>query len=150
MTTQPIRPAAARKETPHSVVLPLATEDAWLVFHDPEDLTGDDYKAVVDKITGTADQLENRVLGVGVSFTEGMTCVLIKDWHIPYTPKGTNYQPGQVPLPAADPFVFGKLRIKDYRTALDLAAPLVRHLTPRDATPDDAGVPGSPTSPVGG
>lgn len=137
---------------------PLTTEGAWVVFDDPEDITGNDYKRAVNAIRATAEEAGNleestRALGLSLDFLDGIAIMAIAEWHIPYTPKGLDpqqYAPGAIPIPATNPTLLGALKLRDYRTIIGLVTPLARQLGGREVTPDDAGVPGTPTPPAGG
>jgi hypothetical protein len=142
----------------------------WVVFHDPEEVTGRHHRRVIAamKFDVTAEDLSSgdagaaqmvaqlgksgKVMSMGMDYVYGMTCMLIAEWDIPYTPIGTGYIPHQLPLPCDDPGALESLRYKDYRAIIDMASPLVsqiEQLGGGPATPDDAGVPGSPTAPAG-
>lgn len=146
--TPPSAPAPGEK-----VNLPSG---GWITFHDPEYLTGDDYRQVVGAVRANAadmNEQSQRGLAMTMDFVHGAMCMLIATWHIPYTPKDTDYPPGQVPIPAKDPAVLGRLKFQDYNRVMRVAGPLVQPLLDAmnaDGSPDQADVPGSPTVPAGG
>jgi hypothetical protein len=123
-----------------------------VVLRDPEDLTGDDHRRVVAAIRGvTANGVESgRELAAVMDLVYGTACMLVESWDIPYEP-GRPRQPatGPWPLPCDDPAILGKLKIADYRTLIDKVGPAAAVLFPPEDTPDDAGVPGTPTPPAG-
>lgn len=116
-------------------------------FVDPDDLTGDDHRRIVAGITG---DLEHQQLGMAMDVVYGTAAMLIESWVIPYAPKGTSYAAGSVPIPSQDFGSLGKLRLRDYHTIISAVGPVANLLFPREASPDQAGVPGSPTRPAGG
>jgi hypothetical protein len=124
---------------------------ATVTLSDPEDLTGDDFKALA-KFAGRAvkpgvDGAEAEIdVSAGLDAVDLIACMLIEAWHIPYKPgrrRETADEPW--PLPRDNPALLGKLSGRDYRALLELVVPAVNLLIPGQSTPDDADKPGSPT-----
>jgi hypothetical protein len=127
----------------------LPSEGGWVEFWDAEDLTGADHRRALDHVRG--DPGEPRV-AMATDLLYSYACILIRAWHIPYTPKGTDYVPGTFPIPDKDASLLERLRLTDYSAIMMTISPAMRLLTGVGVTvtPDDAGVPGTPTSPSGG
>lgn len=141
-----------------------------VTFLDPEDLTGADYRRAVTNLSATMAKVlpdgktiestddimavvadNPAALSAGLDAADGTAVMLIEAWDIPYTPRGTSHAPHEVPIPADDASVLQSLRLRDYQAILAAVAPATSVLFGDSApTPDDAGKPGSPTSPVGG
>lgn len=102
-------------------------------FGDPEELTGKDYKAVIDAIR--SDDATRLSQGFDAAF--GVACLLITAWEIPGKP-GYN-------LPRQDPRQLDNLKLPQYRQIMAHVAPAVSLLFGDDNDPDDAATPGSPT-----
>ncbi len=129
---------------PEEITLP-SDNTGWVKFHDPMDLTGEDHQRAM-KTVNRDDSDITQSMSVVYSIAEA----LIKAWHIPYSPKGSGYAAGTVPIPEARPGILAKLRMVDYSQILIVAAPVAKLLNgAADADVDDAGVPGSPTVPSG-
>lgn len=142
--TQPLPPTDA--EMPRELDLPSG---GHVTFVDPEDLTGDDQRRVIAGVK--ADMAQGIQLGMAMDFLTGTACMLIESWTIPYK-AGAPREPADEPwpLPSTNPAVLGKLKLRDYRAIQDAVEPAVRLLFPRQASPDDAGKPGTPTPPANG
>lgn len=107
----------------------------WAVLRDPLELRGADRRAVQRAI-----QDPDRKIASALDVTDGTICMLVESWFLPYLPGA--------PLPKDNPDVLGKLTIPD-QTALENAIdPALKVLFPREASVDDAGVPGTPTRPA--
>ena len=115
-------------------------------FHDPEDMTGEDHRRIVDTVRDDAGSISQ-----AMDTAYATACLLVQTWDIPYTPKGTAYDPHQVPTPAEGGFdLLGKLRLRDYHAIISGIGPAVRMLFPKDSSPDQAATPGTPTGPANG
>lgn len=129
---------------------------ATVTLSDPEDLTGNDFKALA-KFAGAAVKLgpdgdtDNATIDMsaGLDTIDLIATMMIEAWDVPYKPgkPRERREDGDEPwpLPRTDPALLGLLSGKDYRKLLELVAPAVSVLVPGDATPDDAEKPGSPT-----
>jgi hypothetical protein len=124
-------------------------DDGWVEFHDPRDLTGEDHQRAMAGVAGDPDDPASSRVSMAMDVVYGLAEAMVKAWHIPYVPKGTTYEPGDVPIPEKVPGVLRKLRMTDYAAVLAAVAPAARLLNPR-ASVDQAGTPGSPTVPSGG
>jgi hypothetical protein len=111
---------------------------AVVVFKDPEDLTGDEFKKIMSGIQGDPTEEANLARN-GMDLMSGVACVLIESWNVPYLP-------GLLP-PSREPSHLGKLKLKDYKAVLDVAGRAVAVIMPSESGIDEAGVPGSPTEP---
>jgi len=136
---------------------PLSTFDQNLTlpsggtvrFMDPDDLTGNDMKKALSFVT--PDQAGATTVSIGTAFTaaEQMVCLLVEEWSIPYRPgKPKEASDDPWPLPTTDATLVGQLSRRDYLALLNAIEPAMRVLAPGPVTPDDAGVPGSPTGPA--
>lgn len=120
----------------------------WVEFDDPDHLAGEDQRRLVSTLDDAPETGAGYVAALDTA--QGIACLLIQSWHIPYTPRGTDYPAGEVPVPSNDWPLLGKLRLSDYNAILTHIRPVARLLFPAAPTPDQATVPGSPTVPTGG
>lgn len=134
----------ATRIIPEKIVLP-SDPAGWVEFYDPRDLTGRDHQKAMESIK---DEDGRVAMAMGVLFS--LAEVLIKSWHIPYTPKGSGYEAGQVPTPEQVPGVLASLRMDDYAAIIGVATPVAALLNGGTVSVDDADTPGSPTVPSGG
>lgn len=107
----------------------------WVVLRDPLELRGKDRRAVQRAILDP-----NRKVAAALDLTDGTICMLVESWSLPYLPGA--------PVPRADPSVLDSLTIPDQMALEAAVEPALKVLFPREATIDDAGVPGSPTQPA--
>jgi hypothetical protein len=135
----------ATRIIPEKITLP-SDPAGWVEFYDPRDLTGRDHQKAMESVKDGESQVA-MAMGVLYSLAEA----LVKSWHIPYTPKGSGYEAGQVPIPEHAPGVLASLRMDDYSAIIGIAAPVASLLNGGGGVNvDDADTPGSPTVPSGG
>jgi hypothetical protein len=132
------------KKIPESIVLPSG---GTVTFHNPEDLTGNDHRAIMSTIEGDPSTPK---VSMAMDMIYGAACALIESWDIPYTPKGTQWPAGKVPIPENDTTILGALRMPDYAAIIDAVTPVMEMFNAKTPNVDDALVPGSPTVPSGG
>lgn len=111
----------------------------WIELRDPRELKARDKKAIIRNMQPPD---EAKPLGFALDVADGLACMLIAAWEIPYLPGA--------PLPSADPAQLDELTIPDYDAVMDAVRPAQELLFPRPATPDDHADPTSPTGPVSG
>ena len=97
-------------------------------------------KTAVRRAAAAADAANRQELGVVIE--EELARRLVTAWTLPYLPGAK--------LPSEDPATWEELEIADFDAIVTAARPAVEVLFPAPATPDDAGVPGSPTEPTEG
>ena len=131
MTTSPNGQPALIGSIVQHVTLPSGAE---VVFRDPRQLRARDKKYVVSKMRD-----DTSARGRALDVFDGTLAMLIEKWDVPYLPAA--------PLPRDMPSIIDELEIPDYDKLIDAIGPAVELLFPtvRD---EDAGVPGTPTSPA--
>lgn len=107
----------------------------WVVFRDPMELRAKDRRVVQRAIMDP-----DRKIASALDITDGAICMLVESWTLPYLPGA--------PLPRTNPEILGELSIADQMVLETAVTPALKVLFPREATVDDAGVPGSPTRPA--
>lgn len=107
----------------------------WVVLRDPMELRAKDRRVVQRAILDPDLKIAS-----ALDITDGAICMLVESWTLPYLP--------DAPLPRTNPGILGELSIADQIVLEAAVEPALKVLFPREATVDDAGVPGSPTRPA--
>jgi hypothetical protein len=106
----------------------------WAEYRDPATIRAKDKRQIIRAIENP-----DRAAAASLDITEGVVCMFVERWQIPYLP--------DAPLPREMPSILGELTIGDYDALIDAARPALAIFFPT-STPDDAGKPGSPTQPA--
>jgi hypothetical protein len=104
-----------------------------VTFRDPEELTGQDHRTIVDQMRADVG-----LVGASMDAVYGTACMLIESWTF------------DAPLPREDPSQLGKLKFRDYNAIVMAITPAAQLLFGSEPSPDQAGTPGSPTEPSSG
>ena len=110
----------------------------WAELRDPKTLRAKDKRRVLKNIKGTPDE-ENPV-AASLDTTDGMVCMMVTAWEIPYMPDAA--------LPGDAPEMLDELEIPDYDVLLEAVTPARELLFPDKITPDDHDKPDSPPAPA--